>query len=46
MECGPRIAVIERTPEAARGVRLDVEVIVEWQFGGVGYADGRRAAQP
>ena len=35
MECGARGAVIERTPEAARGVRSDVEVIVEWQFGGV-----------
>jgi len=46
MECGARSAVIERRPEAARGVRPDVEIIVEWQFGSVGYADDRRPAQP
>jgi hypothetical protein len=46
MECWASGAVIECTPEAARGVRPDVEVIVEWQFGSVGSADGRRRSQP
>ena len=36
---------IERAPEAARGMHADVEDIVERQFGGVRFADGRSLFQ-
>ena len=46
MECGACGAAVERTPEAARGMRPDIEVIVEWQFGGVSPVYHWRLAQP
>jgi hypothetical protein len=41
-----RCAAVERTPEAARGMRPNVEVIVKWQFGGVRPTCHWRFAQP
>jgi hypothetical protein len=39
-------AIIERPPEATCGMRPDIEIIVEWQFGGVRPAYHWRLAQP
>jgi hypothetical protein len=46
MESRAGNAAVERSPETARCMRPDIEIIVEWQFGGVGYANDRRLSQP
>jgi hypothetical protein len=46
VECGACGAAVERTAEAARGMRPDIKGIVEWQFGGVKPVYHWRLAQP
>ncbi len=46
MESGTGCAPVERTPETPRGMRADLEIIIEGQFGCVRLADHRRLFQP